>query len=208
VAPPPLPKRQPFSWAGQTVACLASGPSLTAADVASVQAAGVATIVTNSTWRAAPWAQVLVAHDAAWIKLYLADLQAAAFGGRILTCAAMRAPGVESLRIRWPLFKPFGNSGAAAVSLAVFCGARRVVMLGFDCQHTGGATHWHGSHPAPLGDAQSVHKWPLKFAQVADYARRRGADVVNATPTTALTCFRRAPLAAALQPLPEHAAAA
>ena len=184
------PGLTPFDWRGSVVVCMASGPSLTAEDAERVRESGLVTVVTNSTWRLAPWAHVLMAHDAAWVKHYLHEVHGAGYAGQVFTCAAMRFHGVQSLK-RWPKFRGFGNSGAAAVSLAAFCGARAVVMLGFDCQHTGGQTHWHGSHPAPLGDAKSVDRWPLKFAQLADYARRRGCRVINATRETALTCFER-----------------
>lgn len=87
-------------------------------------------------------------------------------------------------------FKAYRNSGAAAVSLAAHMGAQRIVMLGFDCQHTGGKTHWHGSHPKGLGDAGSVDKWCKSFADLAKDLRGR-VEVVNASRATALDCFER-----------------
>jgi uncharacterized Rossmann fold enzyme len=93
-----------------------------------------------------------------------------------------------------PNFRTFGNSGAAAISLAAYCRAKRAILLGFDVQHTGGKTHWHGAHPSNLGDARSVAKWHVRFAQCSDYVKRRGLVVVNATRETALKCFPRADL--------------
>ena len=86
--------------------------------------------------------------------------------------------------------RTYRNSGAAAVSLAAHMGAQRIVMLGFDCQHTGGKTHWHGSHPKGLGDAGSVDKWGKAFADLARDMRGR-CEVLNASRATALDCFER-----------------
>lgn len=81
--------------------------------------------------------------------------------------------------------------------MAVYMGAKNVVMLGFDCQHTGGHAHWHGNHPAGLGNAGSVNKWPAKFeALKRDIAGK--AKVVNASRTSALTMFERVDLEQAL----------
>ena len=78
-------------------------------------------------------------------------------------------------------------------------GASKVVMLGYDCQKTGGRTHWHGDHPRTLGNAHSMPGWPKLFAKVAKFAEARRVPVVNATRETALTCFPRVDLEAALQ---------
>src|SRR3546814_7286157 len=57
-------------WDGMTVACIASGPSLTAEDCESIRTAGLPAIVTNNTWQLAPWADVLYAGDYQWWKRY------------------------------------------------------------------------------------------------------------------------------------------
>lgn len=89
-------------------------------------------------------------------------------------------------------WNPHGNSGCGAISLACFAGARRVLMLGYDCQKTGGKTHWHGDHPKGLGNAGSVHKWPAQFASLK--AKMSGVEIINCSRETALTVFPRASL--------------
>ena len=84
------------------------------------------------------------------------------------------------------------NSGAGAIALAVMFGAKRVILLGYDCQHTNGKKHWHGDHPKGLGNAGSVGKWPKQFLQVAQ--KFASIDIVNSTRETALTCFKKSPL--------------
>lgn len=81
-----------------------------------------------------------------------------------------------------------GNSGAGAILLAEQLGADQIILLGFDCQHTGGMAHWHGDHPPELANAGVWRKWPAQFERVASAIR---ADVVNCSRETALTVFRR-----------------
>lgn len=175
-----------------TVVCIASGPSLTREDCELVRASGHATVVTNTTFRLAPWATVLMAHDRKWWEMNHADVAATFAGHKVIGGTRGQCYGAQSLALM--RFRPFGNSGAAAVSLAVLAGSKKVVMLGYDCQHTGGKTHWHGDHPPGLGNAGSVARWAPKFAQLAEYARRSGCAVVNASRETALTMFPRVAL--------------
>jgi len=185
-------------WAGQTVVCIGSGPSLTQDDCHLVRDSGLSTIVTNTTFRMCPWAEVLLAHDAKWWALYKDEVNET-FSGRKVTCSATSIPNVHSLKSTM-LFHPFGNSGAAAISLAAIGGAKKIVLLGFDCQPAeDGKRHWHDDHPAPLKNAVTIDRWHLKFAKVADYAKRKKAQVVNASRQTALKCFDRLPIEDALR---------
>ena len=181
------------AYAGRAVVVIASGPSLTEDDCEAVRKSGLPAFVVNTTFRRCPWADVLVAHDSKWWQTYGAEVESS-FKGRRFRCGnAPRMVGESGGS--WLLqFRSFGNSGAAAISLAVLSGARRVVLLGVDCQRTGGATHWHGDHPAPLSNAVSIDRWPRKFEKVAQYARGNGCEVVNASRSTALQCFPRVTL--------------
>lgn len=84
------------------------------------------------------------------------------------------------------------NSGAGAIVLAVTFGAKRVILLGYDCQHTGGKAHWHNDHPVGLGNAGKVNEWPAQFEELKK--KFSGIDIVNCTRQTALTCFKRTEL--------------
>jgi hypothetical protein len=94
-------------------------------------------------------------------------------------------------------FKSYGNSGAGAVSLALFGDAKKVVMLGFDCQFTGGASHWHGDHPRGLWNARQIDRWPKLFESLKN--DNPEACIVNASRVTALNCFPKIPLEMALE---------
>jgi len=183
-------------WRGKTVVCIASGPSLTAEDCDLVHAAKLPTIVTNTSVKLAPWADVLMGFDGAWWTKYGPELEW--FHGLRTTCSNSGAKAGAIPMQKVVGFKAFGNSGCAAISLAVLGGASRVVLLGYDVQHTDGRKHWHEDHPAPLGNAKGVNAWPAKFAKVAEHADRHKVAIVNASRQTALTCFPRASLEAAI----------
>jgi hypothetical protein len=97
---------------------------------------------------------------------------------------------------RW--FTNFGNSGAGAIGIACHAGARRVLLLGYDCQAPEGVMHWHGSHPQGLGNGNSIRLWPLQFARAAAHAGNKGVRVVNCSRATALQVFERGSLDAEL----------
>jgi threonine dehydrogenase-like Zn-dependent dehydrogenase len=182
------------AYEGRTVVVIASGPSLTAEDCEAVRAAGLPAFVTNTTFRMCPWADVLLAHDSKWWRAHGAEAEAVFAGIRFRCGAAPRALNRKTSARTLLQFRGFGNTGCAAISLAALAGARRVILLGVDCQRTGGATHWHGDHPPELSNAKTLDKWPRKFEKVAAYAKGRGCTVVNASRETALTCFPRVAL--------------
>jgi hypothetical protein len=180
-------------WRGQTVVCAGSGPSLTVEDLELVRASGLPLVVTNSTWRLAPWAAMLVAMDTAWWKACGAEA-AAGFAGERVGFTSVSATLGASWSVYGQLVSSFGNSGAFAIAVAVRARASRVLLLGFDAgAGADGAMHWHGDHPAPLKNPQwsIVNTWPKQFARVAKHAKEHGTQVVNCSRRTALTCFER-----------------
>lgn len=184
-------------WKGRTVVCIASGPSLTPDDCELVHRAGHPSIVTNTTFRLCPWADVLFAFDIQWWRLYRSEVEANFCGKRVTCSSHGRSVGVFSME-NVPQFTHFGNSGTAAISLALLGGAARIVLLGYDCQASQGRTHWHGDHPKELSNAASLHTWPAKFLLLAQFAKRKNVPVLNASRETALNCFPKVRLEDAL----------
>lgn len=95
-----------------------------------------------------------------------------------------------------PPFDGYGNSGAGCIALALAGDADRVVMVGFDCQHTGGQAHWHGNHPRGLTNAAQIPKWPALFKRLRE--ANPDAIIYNASRVSALDVFPRIPLEDAL----------
>lgn len=179
-----------------TVFCIASGPSLTAEQVAAVKelrdsrgSDQVKVIAINTSFRMCPWADVLFAMDKVWWDQYGAEAKKF-FSGQMLTYSK-QARGIEKAAIQH-----CNNSGAGAICVAVKMNPARIILLGYDCRHVGGKKHWHGDHPKHLGNAGNVNLWPAQFETLAQqFFKQR---IINCSPLTALRCFEKMSLESAL----------
>lgn len=130
--------------------------------------------------------------DAQWWDVHIEEVRERFRGGTFSINQLTKKYGVMHLP---KPFKAFSNSGAGGIALAVMGGASRVILLGYDCQHTGGKTHWHGDHPkGTAGNAapKTVAKWPAQFRELA---RTTGTTkIINCTRETALDVFPRGEL--------------
>jgi hypothetical protein len=169
---------------------------------------GQRVIVINDNYRIAPWADVLYACDPAWWDLH--EVRVRTFKGRKITQdkEAAERYGLEYIEgVDEPGLSPYpnrihlgSNSGIQAINLAAHW-TKRIVLLGFDMQPTGGKTHWHGGHPGQANDYGPWHKWIWRYELVAKDAERMGVEIINATRQTALKCFPRVPLSSLLPAL-------
>lgn len=176
-------------WQGETVVCLASGPSLTLEDCAYVQGKARA-ITANDTCYRAPWADIVLAADHGWWQQHRHRIPT---GPEWWTCSYAAVREFDDLE----LFRTnlaTRNTGAKAVELAIHLGAGRVVLLGFDCSLKNGV-HWHGPHERTSNpDDRAVEEWVGQFELVAQLAQEKGVRVINCSRETALECFERLPL--------------
>jgi hypothetical protein len=202
---------------------LASGPSQNASDIETVRSvrvellgAGLRVLAINNQVFAAPWADVLYSHDGAWWKAYSDADQ------RPDHAALLRAfPGERAC---WDDFGiPYGarpvpkerpvdglgltgvrsgcNSGFQAINLAFLRGAKTIITTGYDMQHASdGRRHNHADHPAPLGNfsAGMPEMCRRHMGTIARPLRELGVRVINASRSTALTCFERMTLTDAI----------
>lgn len=89
------------------------------------------------------------------------------------------------------------SSGHTAACLAWLMGARRIVLLGFECRAVEGRTHGHGDyqqHDMGAFEERFLPGWRA----LAPAFRSLGADVVNATPGSAIDVFPFLSLAEAI----------
>lgn len=185
-------------WDGLTVCCIGSGPSLTAGDCGAVRDAGLKVIAVNSAFVLAPFADVIYGGDLNWWRANRARIDTAA---ELWTCNKTAA-GEFGLQ-RHEVFGAY-NSGMRALQLAAARGARRVLLLGYDCQLTDGRKHFHPDHVGlPNPTAIQVKKWQVQFTRLARALERQKVEVWNCSRQTALFCFPRAPLEQALEVLCE-----
>lgn len=122
--------------------------------------------------------------DASWWQAYISEVKDV-FKGRLFT-SLDHCYGADQFR------NTYRNSGAAAIALAAHAGARKIVLLGYDCQKTYDKAHWHNDHPRGLGNASSIDTWPAIFDRIAtDCGHVR---IVNCSRETALNAFGRGDL--------------
>lgn len=175
------------SWTGKTVACLASGPSLTAEDCDLVFKAGLPVVAVNDTWRIARDCDVIYAGDLQWWAQHAAEIDVEA---ERWTCSA----GAEVYGcFRFPVTGLY-NSGQRAIQFAIWRGAAKVILLGYDCSLAAGV-HWHGPHEKTKNpDKTRVQVWKGQFGALAESTKERGPRIINCSRATELDCFERADL--------------
>lgn len=196
-------------WTGRAIAIVASGPSTKSAGVERLEAR-LPVIAIKENVDLCPWADIVYGCDAPWWKSRqgLPDYRGIklAFDARL----SGRFPDINLVRIeketdRILVDEPGvigsgGNSGFQALNIAVQLGASKIILVGFDMndQNLG---HWYGRNRGmgrsnPTED--NFRRWRAAFGAAAPDLKRMGVDVVNASPVTALTCFRRQTIAATL----------
>lgn len=195
----------------QTIICLATGPSLSADDCAAIQ--GKAQVIAvNDAYKLAPRADIVYACDARWWFVHGEQVMAAATGERWIQHMADQVPpdklhadaaqkfglrvvrGREGVGLGRDVIHFGSNSGYQAINLAYLRGATRIVLLGYDMQHTGGAVHFFGDHPEQLHNGPDFNSIIPKFKALAADLAAEGVEVINCTRQTALPYFRRAAL--------------
>ncbi len=195
-----------------TAIVCASGPSFTPdqqALVIEARTRGLCNVIAvNNQCFHVPNADALYASDGKWFDHYLDDVYSSGFAGELWTqddVAAKRyglrhvmAIRGDYLPVETDRITQGSNSGHAAIQLAARFGATRILLAGFDM--SAGGNHNHARHAPPLGNG-NASAWLPRFTPLADTLAAAGIDVINASPGTALTCFRRAPLDVALGPL-------
>lgn len=90
------------------------------------------------------------------------------------------------------------SSGHLALSLAINLGAKRCVLLGFDCRIVNGRSHFHDKHSNAIDITYKKDFLPA-WEGWGDATRRSDVEVVNATPDSAILEFPYRPLAEILQ---------
>lgn len=195
---------------GGTVACLATGPSLTRADVDSLRGRVDAVVVVNNAYQLAPWADVLYAADVKWwtwahditrhptfpqfrgLKFALQDKTENFPGVRQLEIT-----GETGLELARTGLRRGGHSGYQAINVAAHLGAIRILLLGYDMQAgPRGVKHCHPDHPD--GSKPNFQAWLPAYRTLVEPLKARGIRVVNCSRRTAIQCFEQQPLAEAL----------
>lgn len=194
---------------------IATGPSLTADDVAASHALNRTTYVVNDAYKLCPWADVLYACDGDWWdhheratrhipERWTCDKGAAEryrlryIAGEhhenartpFVTLETYRRELAETAGARYVVYG--GNSGFQTIGLAYWRGIRDAVLLGFDMEHEPGTKkHFFGEHPSAIDRHSPFGEWVENFTLAAPVMAKAGLRIVNASRRTALECFPR-----------------
>lgn len=188
---------------GETIFCLASGPSLTAEICERVR--GRRAIAVNSSAVLAPWASILFFTDSGWYEPRRELVTT--WAGMVVSMSrtAKRELPDKVKRVqgegdpqalpgfsRGPhVIQQGRSSGHTAVSLAIALGAVRVVLLGYDMRFIGDREHCHDEYKGSARDADIYQReFVPGFAGWDEAARAVGVEVLNATEGSALKEFR------------------
>ena len=217
-------------WAGETVAILGGGPSLTPWQAEACRGACRVIAVNTSYWLA-PWADLLYFSDDVWWcwhhggmemsgQSHPGDPRYHAFRGIKAALENARTYGRDpAARILKNYDTGSGlctirdgvytgrNSGYQAINLAVHLGVARILLLGFDMRAVAGRTHWHMAHKRPTAPGDFEKEMLPRFPSLVAPLAERGIEIINCTPGSAIECFPRGRIESALFDLPRTQAA-
>lgn len=209
----------PRAWPDSTVVCIASGPSLTDDDIEYVrkqrEAGNCRVIVVNDNYRKAPWADHLHACDKQWYKWHKEavinlNMSMSTLANELTQWMIDKGIILLQRGLDIGLSQSQGrismgnNSGYQAVNVAYLFGAKKIILLGYDCKPSGDKTHWFGNHPNPT--SPTVFKEQEKYwEQLPEWLEKFNIEVINCTRDTAITSLPRMTLEEAFNANPDSA---
>ena len=190
-------------WAGQRCWIIGGGKSLEGFDFNLLRGENV--IAINRAIEVAPFAEVMFSMDSrlyGWYKRRNPEMPAEAhdafhafrglrvwtagdgdsFDNDVLLVKRLGNHGL-STSLRDGVFTG-GNSGYAALQLAVCLGATNIHLLGYDMTRG----NWHSGYPTD-GSDPSTRGWIEGFNKLAPQLEALGVKVVNMNPASKLQCF-------------------
>lgn len=196
---------------GDTAVLCATGPSLTAEVAAEVAAAAAGSTLRvfgcNDSYRLLPL-DVHYACDFPWWREYYEEVAQLKIPGGMWT----QEPAMD--KSRFPLLRRiagcsrpglstdqgkihFGNnSGYQLVNLAYLFGIKRILLCGYNMRVVDGRKHFFGDHPQGLCRGGGYAGFVRNYETM--HPEKYGLEIINATPNSALHCFKKMALSEAL----------
>ena len=139
---------------------------------------------------------MLYACDSEWWDMYHASID---FEGEKWTqdkAAAAQyglnhVPGESSAGLGHDRVHFGSNGGYQAINLAYLFGAKRIILLGFDCKDIDDKAHWFGQHPDGLIQRQPYDLWLNKYPGLAHDLAAEGVEVINCSMDSAIEWFTK-----------------
>lgn len=196
-------------WTGQVAVVVASGQS--ASQVGLEQTRGrCRVVVVNSSFRLAPWADVLYAADRQWwehnhgdvlgfsgLKITARESIGKKFNIKIVNVKTISEAEAHCFHLEPKgTIGHSGNSGFQALNLPLQFGSRKIVLVGFDLF----GEHWHDKHIEPLRNPRpgAMELWRERLDAQATRLKAMGVEMLNASDQSALTAYPKMSLNEAL----------
>lgn len=207
----------PKLWPGDTVAILATGPSLCVEDCDYLRGK-CRVIAINDAHLLAPWADVLYSSDRQWWPHHKGvpsfhGMKYGITGQRrrielfkgLPEIQILAHTGTSGLELKPHALRTGSNSGYAAINLAVHFGAARILLLGYNMGPHKGKKHFFGDHVG-LTNGSNYQGFIRQFETLVKPLQALGIEVINCTHPTRLGVFKQAKLRDVLKAADEVAA--
>ena len=190
---------------------IGSGPSLTENQVEFIkfQYEHAWTIAVNDNYKLAPWADFVFASDIKWWRFHYNNVcDVVEEYTELRTIENVVGSLFRKQAFRIPLKSDFvfrdvtmldtnpmslyhgGCSGILAMELVRTLGQvhrpKKIILVGFDMQHTGGKSHWFGDHPKGFINATMCERWCKEVESMIPYYKKWDIEVVNCSLETAI----------------------
>lgn len=203
----------PPIWSGQTVVCVASGPSLNEEEIQYCYESGYKMIAVNDAYKMAPFADILYACDWWWwnqndcvpdfngvrVGLGWNFERQQPFSGWAASKEAKKinligSTGTEGLETKNRKgVRTGGNSGYQAINLAFHMGARNIFLLGYDMKpDENGKNHFFGEHQNRI--SPPYEQFIKNFNTIAEPLAKSKVRVINCNVNSALDMFDKVEL--------------
>lgn len=106
-----------------------------------------------------------------------------------------RTENNQGLASEFPKCVTGNNSGYQAINLATYANPKKIILVGFDMQDTGGKHNIIGDHPREVKRQTNFELFKANIATLTKPLELLEIDVYNCSINTALNCFKKAELA-------------
>jgi hypothetical protein len=192
----------PEVWTGEDAYVIGGGASIFGKDL--TQLADRKCIGVNDAWRLGPEVcDYVFFGDATWYEVNRFDLKDDFPNPVVSSCESMLKyyPDVLTLGLRTndlsddPRYVAWnGNSGSAALNMALLLGAKRVFLLGFDMKPTGDRWHWHDCPREP--NPRCFWRYTQHFTRIRLVAEQKFPDreIIVVGLDSAIEEFKKVPV--------------
>ena len=159
----------------------------------------------NDAYRAAPWIDALYAADGHWWDLHIDRVRKSSidtlYSGDRKSCEKyglwhtpvdLSTPyeNLLGLSLDARNLHHGGHSGFQLLNIAVHLGAKRILLLGYDCGFTHPhQSHWFGQHPGRMEMKTPYPLFMRFYEQAATQLTKLEVECINCSSNSALEAF-------------------